>query len=73
MVISGTRQQRRDRYLELAVEAEIAGAKVSDPIAKSAWIDFAVCWMMMASDICDWRSGGSSARIRPGARFGNPV
>jgi hypothetical protein len=35
----GTAQQRRERYLKLAAEAEIAAAKLSDPKAKAAWID----------------------------------
>jgi hypothetical protein len=51
VVLVDTPQQRRDRFLKLAVEAETAAAKVSDPNAKAAWIDFAVSWMMMASDI----------------------
>jgi hypothetical protein len=47
----GTAQQRRERYLKLAAEAEIAAAKLSDPKAKAAWIDLAVSWMLMASEI----------------------
>ena len=52
MIVSGgTPQQRRDRYLKLAAEAETAAAKIRDPKAKEAWIDLTVSWMMMASDI----------------------
>jgi len=47
----GTAQQRRERYLKLAAEAEIAAAKLNDPKAKAAWIDLAVSWMLMASEI----------------------
>jgi len=47
----GTPQERRKRYLRLAAEAEIAGARLNDPKAKAAWIDLAVSWMLMASEI----------------------
>jgi hypothetical protein len=47
----GTAQQRRERYLKLAAEAEIAAAKLNEPKAKAAWIDLAVSWMLMASEI----------------------
>ena len=47
----GTPQQRRERYLKLAAEAEIAAAKLNDPTAKAAWVDLAVSWMLMASEI----------------------
>lgn len=47
----GTPQQRRERYLKLAAEAEVTAAKLSDPKAKAAWVDLAVSWMLMASEI----------------------
>ena len=46
-----TPQERRDRYLKLAAEAEINAARLSEPKAKAAWIDLAVSWMLMASEI----------------------
>jgi hypothetical protein len=54
----GTPQERRKRYLKLATEAEITAAKLSDPKAKAAWVDLAVSWMLMASEISsDTKSG----------------
>ena len=47
----GTPEERRERYLKLATEAEITAAKLHDPKAKAAWIDLAVSWMLMASEI----------------------
>ena len=35
----------------MATEAEITAAKLHDPKAKAAWIDLAVSWMLMASEI----------------------
>jgi hypothetical protein len=46
-----TPEQRRERYLKLAAEAEVTAAKLNDPKAKAAWIDLAVSWMLMASEI----------------------
>ena len=46
-----TPQERCDRYLKLAAEAEINAARLSEPKAKAAWIDLAVSWMLMASEI----------------------
>ena len=46
-----TPEERRDRYLKLATEAELNAARFSDSKAKAAWIDLAVSWMLMASEI----------------------
>ncbi len=54
----GTPQERRKRYLKLATEAEITAAKLNDPKAKAAWIDLAVSWMLMASEISAESKGG---------------
>ena len=62
----GTPQERRDRYLKLAAEAEISAAKLSDPKAKAAWIDLAVSWMLMASEISVENKGGR--KRKPGAK-----
>ncbi len=62
-----TLQERRDRYLKLATEAEINAARLSDPKAKSAWIDLAVSWMLMASEISVETKG---ARRRKPSRGG---
>ena len=55
-------QERRDRYLKLAAEAEISAARLSDPKAKAAWIDLAVSWMLMASEISVENEGGRPRR-----------
>ena len=54
----GTAQERRKRYLKLATEAEVTAAKLNDPKAKAAWIDLAVSWMLMASEISSESKGG---------------
>ena len=46
-----TPQERCDRYLRLASEAEVTAAKVRDLRLKAAWIELAVSWMLMASEI----------------------
>ena len=58
----GTAQERRDRYLKLAAEAEISAARLSDPKAKAAWIDLAVSWMLMASEISVENKGGRTRK-----------
>jgi hypothetical protein len=60
----GTPQERRERYLKLAAEAEIAAAKLSDRKAKAAWVDLAVSWMLMASEIS--ADDASSRKRKPG-------
>ena len=64
----GTPQERRKRYLRLAAEAEIAGARLNDPKAKAAWIDLAVSWMLMASEISPERKNGRKHKPRRDAR-----
>ena len=54
----GNPRDRRERYLKLAREAEIAAARLSDPKAKAAWIDLAVSWMLMASEISSENKSG---------------
>ena len=49
--VKETAQERRDRYLKLASEAEITAAKIRAPKLKAAWIELAVTWMLMASEI----------------------
>jgi hypothetical protein len=56
--IAGTPQERRDRYLKLAIRAEITAVKFTDPKAKAACIDLTVSWMMMASEISENERGG---------------
>jgi hypothetical protein len=51
MGITETPEERRNRYLKMAAKAEVAAAKIADPKAKAAWIDLAVSWMLMASEI----------------------
>ena len=60
----GTPQQRRERYLKLAAEAEVAAAKLGDAKAKAAWIDLAVSWMLMASEISP--ESKSARKRKPG-------
>jgi hypothetical protein len=60
----GTPQERRERYLKLAAEAEIAAAKLNDPKAKAAWVDLAVSWMLMASEIS--AEDASGRKRKPG-------
>ena len=48
--IAGTPKERRDRYLKLAAQAEANAAKLSGK-AKASWVDLAVSWMMMASEM----------------------
>jgi len=60
----GTPQERRKRYLKLAAEAEMAAAKLNDPKAKAAWVDLAVSWMLMASEISS--DNKSSRKRKPG-------
>jgi hypothetical protein len=54
----GTPQERRKRYLRRAAEAEITAARLNDPKAKAAWIDLAVSWMLMASEISSESKSG---------------
>lgn len=54
----GSPQERRQRYLKLAAEAENVAAKLSDSKAKAAWIDLAVSWMLMASEISPEKKSG---------------
>ena len=59
----GNPLERRERYLKLAREAEITAARLNDPKAKAAWIEMAVSWMLMASEIsCENRSGRKRKR-----------
>ena len=44
-------EERRGRYLKLASEAETTAAKIRAPKLKAAWIELAVTWMLMASEI----------------------
>jgi hypothetical protein len=55
--IAGSPQERRSMYLKLAAEAETKAAKPGDPETKTAWIDSAVSWMMMASEISENKGG----------------
>jgi hypothetical protein len=64
----GTPQQRRERYLKLAAEAEIAATKLSDPKAKAAWVDLAVSWMLMASEISAEDANGRKRKSGRGAK-----
>ena len=54
----GNPQERRKRYLRLAAEAENTAARLNDPKAKAAWIDLAVSWMLMASEISPEKKNG---------------
>ena len=54
----GTPQERRERYLKLAAEAEITAARLNDPKAKEAWVELAVSWMLMASEISPQNKSG---------------
>jgi hypothetical protein len=54
----GNLQERRERYLKLAKEAEITAVRLNDPKAKAAWIDLAVSWMLMASEISSENKSG---------------
>lgn len=54
----GTPQERRKRYLRLATEAEITAVRLNDTKAKGAWIDLAVSWMLMASEISPEKKNG---------------
>ena len=64
-----TPQERRDRYLKLAAEAEINAARLSEPKAKAAWIDLAVSWMLMASEISGENKGGRKRKPSRGGKF----
>ena len=64
-----TPQERRDRYLKLAAEAEINAARLSEPKAKAAWIDLAVSWMLMASEISAENKGGRKRKPSRGEKF----
>jgi hypothetical protein len=59
----GTPQERRERYLRLAREAEITAAKLRDPKARAAWIDLAVSWMLMASEISPPKKTGRKPKL----------
>ena len=65
--IAGAPQGRRSQYLKLAVEAETSANKLTDPKAKAAWIDLAVTWMLMASEISEDDSGRK--RLSGGAHY----
>ena len=54
----GSLQERRERYLRLAAEAEITAARLNDPKAKEAWVELAVSWMLMASEISPQNENG---------------
>jgi len=64
----GTPQQRRERYLKLAAEAEIAAAKLNDPKAKEAWVELAVSWMLMASEISPENKNGRKRKPGGGTK-----
>ena len=65
--VAGTPLERRSRYLKLAAEAETGANKLTDPKAKAAWIDLAVTWMLMASEISEDDSGRK--RLSGGAHY----
>lgn len=48
---SETRQERRQRYLRLAADAETTGAKQKEPGARKAWADLAKGWRAMAHEL----------------------
>ena len=56
--IADTPQERRNRYLRLASEAETVTAKLTDPKAKAVCIDLTVSLMMMASEISEYEHTG---------------
>jgi hypothetical protein len=59
----GNSQERRERYLKLAREAEITAARLNDPKAKAAWIELAVSWMLMASEISSEIKSGRKPKL----------
>ena len=63
-----TPQERCDRYLKLAAEAEINAARLSEPKAKAAWIDLAVSWMLMASEISAENKAGRRRKPSRGGK-----
>lgn len=65
----GNPQERRKRYLRLAAEAENTAARLNDPKAKAAWIDLAVSWMLMASEISLEKK--NDRKRKPGKDYGN--
>ena len=46
-----TPQQRRDRFLRLAADAEATAFRMGDPKTKKAWADIARSWTAMAKKI----------------------
>ena len=67
-------QERRSLYLKLAAEAETKAAKPGDPEVKTAWIDSAVSWMMMASEISENKVREPCSAAYPiGRRHAHPV
>jgi hypothetical protein len=54
----GNPQKRREQYSKLAAEAEITAARLNDPKAKEAWIELAVLWALMASEISPENKSG---------------
>ena len=69
--IAGTPQERRIQYLKLAAEAETSANRLTDPKAKAVWIDLAVTWMLMASEISE--NDGGLKRLSGGAHYWMPV
>jgi len=69
--IAGTPHERRSQYLKLAAEAETSATKLTDPKAKAAWIDVAVTWVLMASEISENDDGRK--QLSGGAHYWMPV
>ncbi len=67
VAIAGTPQERRSQYLKLAAEAETSANKLTDPKAKAAWIDLAVTWVLMASEISE--NDGGRKQLSGGAHY----
>ena len=65
--IAGTPQECRSQYLKLAAEAETSANKLTDPKAKAIWIDLAVTWVLMASEISE--IAGGRKQLSGGAHY----
>ena len=65
--IASTPQNRRSQYLKLAAEAETSATRLTDPKAKAAWIDLAVTWVLMASEISE--IDGGRKQLSGGAHY----
>ena len=65
--IAGTPQECRIQYLKLAAEAETSANKLTDQKAKAAWIDLAVTWVLMASEISE--IDGDRKQLSGGAHY----